>query len=533
MFTGMFHSPDTGTTWDYCGVDYGTMDISGQLKRHVYSAYDSAVYASNTYGVFAQRSDDGLFRETVLSSSTDSGRRLRACVDIAYDSISGTLYAIVNDSLYALRDGRSTPMVDALSAVSVSGLLSYGPNGDTLLLSTPKSVLLSVEQGNSWSETALDGSGADRQIFTPSRGGSGLLYLVYPTDLSGVEVIQDGRLTGKQLRWPSDCRLVYDPFSEDTFYGAAGGPSGIWRMRDSIVLAADSNALIEATTVGHVPGAFYVPVMAFDPHREGTMLFGAQHVGDTFSLFRKTEPGFVWEEISSIALREGIVDILYDPVDSNRILVLEPAGVHISTDNGATWRFRDVGLRGRRATCIARDPLNPRNLAIGVDSPSRPEAIPATAWEGGGVWWSADGGETWSKLPIEGLHNYNVTHVAVFANPRRVLAATPCGVYEYPLNPTSTERTDSGLRPTDAQISIQPHPARSSVRIGYSVASPGTVRIALWDMLGREVLRRVEEARLPGARSTSLDLSHLRDGVYMLTIESPGAASSRRLLLRK
>jgi hypothetical protein len=106
-------------------------------------------------------------------------------------------------------------------------------------------------------------------------------------------------------------------------------------------------------------------------------------------------------------------------------------------------------------------------------------------------------------------------------------------VYEYPLNPTSTEPTHSGLRPTDAEISIQPHPARSSVRIGYSVASPGTVRIALWDMLGREVLRRMEEARMPGARSTSLDLTHLRDGVYMLTIESPGAASSRRLLLRK
>ncbi|GAB4421459.1 MAG: hypothetical protein OHK0039_36250 [Bacteroidia bacterium] len=83
--------------------------------------------------------------------------------------------------------------------------------------------------------------------------------------------------------------------------------------------------------------------------------------------------------------------------------------------------------------------------------------------------------------------------------------------------------------PFAAQIEVYPNPASDLLHVGYSFDRPLTAQVRLYDMTGREVLRR-EVSGLEGR--TDLQTGHLARGSYFLRIVAAGQpVTSRKLLL--
>ncbi|MDI3341810.1 MAG: exo-alpha-sialidase [Sphaerobacter sp.] len=93
---------------------------------------------------------------------------------------------------------------------------------------------------------------------------------------------------------------------------------------------------------------------------------------------------------------------LYASLD--RIIVGEPHGIHVSTDNGATWSFSRTGLEDVTLSVNALVQPIPQEeqargfgiFALAVD-PRQPERIYAGTIRG--LYRSEDGGTTWERVP--------------------------------------------------------------------------------------------------------------------------------------
>jgi len=88
------------------------------------------------------------------------------------------------------------------------------------------------------------------------------------------------------------------------------------------------------------------------------------------------------------------------------------------------------------------------------------------------------------------------------------------------------------LRPWERTFRMSPNPTSGNVRLEFSPAPPGSVKLSLFDRSGRSVF----SARLPGhpfTGSRSLDLSHFPAGVYLLRLETSDGASVQPVVLLK
>jgi hypothetical protein len=85
-----------------------------------------------------------------------------------------------------------------------------------------------------------------------------------------------------------------------------------------------------------------------------------------------------------------------------------------------------------------------------------------------------------------------------------------------------------------------PNPFNPTTHIRYEVAPPGsqgsegsTVRLVVYDLLGREVAILVNERQTPGRYSVSFDGSRLASGMYIYRLTAGDFVRTRKMLLTK
>ena len=532
VYAGKYFSRDYGETWSRYTMDPDNQYYSEGNKKYVYNDQAHGIFAIHgSRGLFFRDLDDPTFRITTLAAATIA-EPYRDGLDLACDTASGKMFAIINDSLYEYdhEHGASKALTQNISAARIAALAAYNREGDSLLLCTPSTFLQSTDAGRTWSFPFEGGVGDHRFALTFSKRTKSLIYLYDLPHSYYVWTIENGKPYYKRIWDATYCRLTYDPHSADTFYG---GTNRVWKMTDSIVLSADSSAIVYADTFVDTLSIAELRCIAFDARRKGVMLLGGVDPYDVPFLYRTDDLGLRWERIISIPLRQPPLEIIFDPVVSNRILVADPTGVYISTDDGTSWEYRDPGLGVRKATCIALNPDNPSDVYLGVVSPSRTESIPQARGDGGGVWRSTNGGTTWSKLPIDGLYNYNISHLLVFRNPYRVLVGTPCGAYEYVLDSTISSAPPKQEKSTDIRFQSYPNPCHLSVTIDFELIERSQVRIAIYDVLGRMVASNAERMVLPGQYRIEMNTAGLREGMYTVTLETRTGIHARTIIVAR
>jgi hypothetical protein len=78
-----------------------------------------------------------------------------------------------------------------------------------------------------------------------------------------------------------------------------------------------------------------------------------------------------------------------------------------------------------------------------------------------------------------------------------------------------------------------PNPFNPGTTITYSIPARTTVRLTMYDLLGREVAVLVQGEKPAGTYSEYFDGSHLSSGIYFYTLSAGSFSATRKLMLIK
>jgi len=76
-----------------------------------------------------------------------------------------------------------------------------------------------------------------------------------------------------------------------------------------------------------------------------------------------------------------------------------------------------------------------------------------------------------------------------------------------------------------------PNPFNPTTDIGFRIADFGLVRLAVYDLLGREVAVLVNEKKSPGSYSVRFDASSLASGIYLYRLQAGNFVSTSKMVL--
>ncbi len=83
-------------------------------------------------------------------------------------------------------------------------------------------------------------------------------------------------------------------------------------------------------------------------------------------------------------------------------------------------------------------------------------------------------------------------------------------------------------------LAAYPNPFRTSAQISYELPYPASVRLSVFDVLGRQVETIVAEAlQSPGMHDVTLDALHLPAGLYLYRLEAGSYAETRSVVVLK
>lgn len=237
---------------------------------------------------------------------------------------------------------------------------------------------------------------------------------------------------------------------------------------------------------------------------------------DSDGLYKTFDGGLNWSH-------RGFEDFVIRDVDSDRegVLYLQaqyvPGGVqgcelHRSVDEGETWEPVGADL----------DQFVITSMAV------HPDGILFAGTKSNGVHFSLDRGVSWnasgSGLPLASVNDIEV------GSDGFIYAGTTSGIYRIPLSvATSTEDVTALSAFVLEQNHPNPFTTRTSIR--YTLPRSASVRLVVYDILGREVERLRDGMQAAGSHETSFERGALASGVYFYRLEVEGRTLQRRMIL--
>jgi photosystem II stability/assembly factor-like uncharacterized protein len=216
-----------------------------------------------------------------------------------------------------------------------------------------------------------------------------------------------------------------------------------------------------------------------------------------------------------------------DPADtSNGAFAIVASSVAV---NPAAVAFGSV-----RAGTVKRDTLRISNAGTGP--------LVITSVTAGGAAYAA--GRTSFVVPAGASDTLAVLFlpdsVREYRDTLRIASNAPGSPVMVPLSGTGSPATGVGEGPeTPAVFALEqnyPNPFNPATVIRYSVGGGAATRavrarLAVFDLLGREVAVLVDGVVEPGAHSVTFDASGLASGVYLYRLSAAGEVQTRRLVL--
>lgn len=102
-----------------------------------------------------------------------------------------------------------------------------------------------------------------------------------------------------------------------------------------------------------------------------------------------------------------------------------------------------------------------------------------------------------------------------------------------PGSPTSVQNGNSGLPTSFSFVGNYPNPFNATTQFSFSLAQPSRVELVLYNTLGQETARLLNQVMEAGAHSVSFNASAMTSGIYFARMSAGDFSATRRVILLK
>ena len=267
----------------------------------------------------------------------------------------------------------------------------------------------------------------------------------------------------------------------------------------------------------------------------GTITTLAAAASDTNTVYAGTDDGNIWvtldgglnwTKISDPLPVRWVTRVAVDPHDAMTAYVTlsgyryDEYLPHIfrTTNAGVSWLDISSNLPDAPVNDIIVDPDSAGRLYVGTDV---------------GVFVSDSLGNSWSYLG-ENLPNSPITDL-VLHNPTRTLIAATYGRSMYSINLTPiTNINDDKIAMKDFILfQNYPNPFNPVTSIQYVVSSRQFVTLKVYDVLGNEIATLVNEEKVAGTYEVGFDGVELPSGIYFYRLKARNLIETKKMVLIK
>lgn len=264
-------------------------------------------------------------------------------------------------------------------------------------------------------------------------------------------------------------------------------PTTVFACRSSVFRSVDQGS---TWAFRGGPGSVVIS-LALSWQNSGNLFVGTVPTGAGRSVYRSSNGGTSWTDLSATLPNRYPMDVALDPTDDRRVYVAfggyGTGHLYRSVNSGLSWTNISGTLPDVPAGAVVVDPLHPDTIYLGNDL---------------GVFVSFDGGAHWGGVS-EGLpEGVFCTDLSIQPSRRRLRLATHGnGVYERPLFETVTAVSEIPPPAGALRLNGAPNPFQASTRLELTLAEPGRYRLDVVDPQGRHVRTLSEEQPLPAGTS--------------------------------
>jgi photosystem II stability/assembly factor-like uncharacterized protein len=414
LYAGTPHLPwktsDGGQTWN--SIHHGMIDDSDILALIVNQQKPEQLFIGACSGIY--RSDNSAGRWNKLLGITGAGFRTYS---VALDPAKPeTVYSGTRDGLWKSGDlGKTWRKIvpNIVKSVAVSPRSSQ-----TVFLATEDAGVLRSEDGGETFASASRGLADRRMIRMTATGREVLVTLGNDQSTMQGSALASAEPVWKRMKLPAPGTQQFLQHSS-TLY-AFGGPAAFrsadrgatWKplpvlpashagfgVSASVPLAATVKAVFRLSPNGlawqpvTALGASAGPIRRLWTTRSGV---GPAWVEAGASVWMSADAGKTWG-LAEFPVRA--TDIYELEATSAVVWAATARGLYRSMDAGKTWKLCDKGIDGGSTTpAVAAHPGNP---------------LEAFASQFGKIYRTRDGGDSWSEVPVEGLHGASIASLAV------------------------------------------------------------------------------------------------------------------------
>ena len=311
--------------------------------------------------------------------------------------------------------------------------------------------------------------------------------------------------------------VIMDPNNNSVLYY---GTNKVYRTTNA---ASSWSAISPDLTNGNQARLGTVTTIAVAPTNSSVIIAGTDDANvwitsNNGANWTKVNTGLPYRWVTRVAIDPNNEDIAY--VTFNGLKWVDPQPhVFRTTNKGASWSDISSNLPDAPVNAFAIDPLRSNVLFVGSDV---------------GAYVSFNTGGNWQFLG-QGLPMVSVYDLKVHPTANYLVAGTHgrsmykidlaqvVGINENGISTADNFRLDQNY----------PNPFNPVTNLGFGISELGFVSLKVYDIEGKEVVTLVNENKQPGYYNVQFDGSKLSSGVYFYRLETKGFVQTKRMMLIK